>query len=240
MKSARLGVQALIVIALIVLVSRPQFRPLRAASVWLTPEETSAANETAEFVEQLSSTDRRAAAGRGRRFAGSTTDEERARQLAAGRSAEDQKQRFFFTPPGVSNLGGKLNALVGRARTSANTPIPYAKVLLRNIRTGQIEARATANEEGQFSFLDLANSNYIVELIGPDGSVVASSEMVALAPGDLKEATVRIAVNSAAVMAGAFNGSVNTTLTQATSVAMLNNVTRTSGQFDVAAVSPSR
>jgi hypothetical protein len=235
MKPARLSVQALIVIALIVLVSRPQFRPLRAASVWLTQDATTE-TQTAESLDQLSSTERRASVGRGRAF----TDQDRSRQQT-GSGLNAQAQRFFSTPSNVATLGGKLNALVGRARTSTNTPIPYAKILLRNIRTGQIEARATANEEGVFSFLDLTNSSYVMELVGADGSVLASSEMVAVAVGDLKDATIRVAINSAAVMAGtAFGGNVSTTLNQASLVAGSNNVTRTAGLQDIAAVSPSR
>ena len=42
--------------------------------------------------------------------------------------------------------GGKLNALIGFAKTALNAPIPYARLVLRNIRTGQIVARITADE----------------------------------------------------------------------------------------------
>ena len=223
MKSPRFGVQALIVVAVILLVSQPQFRRLRAASVWLTPQDATAERQTTEELNQLSSTDRRALQRPGRPSARTDASQEGTRQQAA------------------SGPHAKSNALQGRARTSTNTPIPFAKILLRNIRTGQIEARATANQEGVFSFLDLTNSSYIMELIGADGSVLASSEMVSVASRDLTEATVRVAINSAAVMAGtAFGGNVSTTLNQASLIADISNVTRTTGLQDIAAVSPSR
>ena len=63
--------------------------------------------------------------------------------------------RKYNTPIAVAAVGGKFNALVGVAQTSLNMPIPYARVVARNIHTGRIEARATANDVGRFSFLDL-------------------------------------------------------------------------------------
>ena len=115
-------------------------------------------------------------------------------------------------PLEVLQAGGSINAIMGRARTSLNTPIPYARLVLRNIRTGAIEARATANEEGRYTFLDVQSSAYVVELIGPDGSVIAASEMVALAIGDVRETTVRVAANARAA-AAAFGGRLAGTLT---------------------------
>jgi hypothetical protein len=147
--------------------------------------------------------------------------------MGGGRNSNSQANRPFYTPYAVAALGGKLNALTGLARTSLNAPIPYAKVLLRNIRTGQVMARATANDQGQFSFLDLDSSSYVVELLGEDGSVVAASPMVALGLGDVRQTDVHAAASAASLNAS-FGNSLDSSNPQLTTVAANNDVTRTS------------
>lgn len=92
--------------------------------------------------------------------------------------------------------GTNLNAIVGRARTLTNQPVPYGRVVLRNTSTGLIEARATADQDGRFTFVDVIPSSYVVELVGADGSVIASSELVSIGEGDRRQATIRLASNS--------------------------------------------
>lgn len=239
MDRVRFSVQTTIVVACIFLVSYPQFRPVRAASVWRVPQDAQNQTTTTDSPITYTDTARSAVTGRGRLTDSTMSIEDQRAANRASRTAEDGLPRNFVTPPDVAAEGARVNVLIGRARTSLNTPIPYAKVLLRNIRTGQIEARATANEEGRFQFQDLNSSAYIVELLGPDGSVVAASEMVPLSSGDRREATVRVAVSSAAV-AASFNSSLNTTLPQATTNAVNNDITRTTGPADLPAVSPRR
>jgi hypothetical protein len=130
------------------------------------------------------------------------------------------------TPAAVTVLGGKLNALVGFARTSLNTPIPYARVVLRNIRTGQVLARTVANERGEFSFVDLESNVYIVELVGADGSVVAASPLVMMARGDVQRTELRVA-SAASTIAASFGNTLAPTLEQATAVAASRDVART-------------
>jgi len=72
---------------------------------------------------------------------------------------------------------------------------------LRNIQTGEALHHATADELGQFSFVDLAPSDYVVELLGPDGSVVAASEVVKTSKGRLLRTVVRVTAAAAAVTA---------------------------------------
>ncbi len=87
-------------------------------------------------------------------------------------------------------------AIIGRARTILNTPVPYARVVLRNINTGQIEAEATADQDGRFSFLHLRAAGYVIEMMSTDGRVVATSQAVAAAVGQAQAATVRVASTS--------------------------------------------
>jgi len=106
-----------------------------------------------------------------------------------------------------------------------NTPIAYARVVLRNLRTGQIHARTVANERGEFSFVDLEANAYVVELLGPDGSVVAASPMVSMARGDVRQTELRVAASATTVTASF--GTLDPSLQQAAAVAASSDVTRT-------------
>lgn len=225
MKRTHLAVQTAIVLAMVALVSWPQFRPVRAQSVWrYTPSAAQQARtDDAAQYSDAAGVIRRTSVGVGQ---ATFTTNVPLTQTDAARRAGELAARTFFTPEPVAALGGKVNALIGMARTSLNAPIPYAKVVLRNIRTGQVQARATANEQGQFSFVDLDASLYIVELLGADGSVVAASQMVTLARGDVRQTEVRAAA-SATTIAASFGDALTGTLPQATTVASSNDVTRT-------------
>jgi hypothetical protein len=97
-------------------------------------------------------------------------------------------------------------------------------------------AQTTANEEGQFTFVDVEANTYIVELLGADGAVVATSMMVTMARGELRFTEVRAAAAAAAVKASLGN-TLTPTAPQATTVASSNNVTRTTTS-QAMAVSP--
>ena len=193
MRRTHVGVQISLVLTMVAFVSWPQFRPVRAQSVW---------RYVPAAVLQARTLDAARYAGDG---------------AGAGR-------------PGMSlneaALGGKLNALLGFARTSLNAPIPYARVVLRNIITGRVMGQAIANDQGMFSFLDLDASLYIVELLGPDGSVIATSSMMTLARGDVRRTEIRAAA-AATTVAASFGNALTGTLDTAANVASSNDVTKT-------------
>ena len=224
MRRTHLGVQAAIVLTMVAFVSWPQFRPVRAQSVWrYAPKAVLEArtNDAARFAGD------RAASARRPNFAFSAAAFATTTQTTGQNSlTKSQAKEDYYTPTAVAALGGKLNALVGFARTSLNAPIPYARVALRNIRTGGVFARTVANDQGWFSFLDLDSNAYLVELLGADGSVVATSPMVSLARGDLRETEVRVAA-AAATVVRSFGSVMTPTEPQATMVATSNGVTRT-------------
>jgi hypothetical protein len=226
MRRTHLGVQAAIVLTMVTFVSWPQFRPVRAQSVWrYAPAAVleARANDAARFAGD------RAAAGAAARHPIMGVDQTAftgAKTTAPNPLAQGQAGSVFYTPAEVASLGGKLNALVGMARTSLNVPIAYAQVVLRNIRTGQVLGRTTANEQGQFSFLDLDSNPYLVELLGPDGAVVAASQMVTVARGDVRQTEVRVAA-AAATIVKSLGSTTAPTIQQATTTATRNDVTRT-------------
>lgn len=194
MTPVRFGVQALVVLALVVLVSWPEHRRLRAVTIWRTNGPLAGDRAGAAGDPRFGGTGRGRGSyqiGYGSAYAGAGSGRDALTRKLYDNDLEGR--RLYTTPYGVLALGGTINALHGFARTALNTPIPFARLVLRNISTGLIEARATADEEGRFLFLDVFPSGYIVELLGTDGSVVATSELVPLALGDLRQTTIRVA-----------------------------------------------
>jgi len=222
MKRTHLGVQAAIVLTMVALVSWPEFRPVRAQSVWRYVP--------AAVLEARTSDAARFAGDKGARPPAMALDQ------AAFTTAKAPTAPAYYLTPAAAAAGGKVNALLGVARTSLNASIPHARIVLRNIRTGEALAQATANEEGQFTFLDVEANTYIVELLGADGAVVATSQMVTMVRGELRLVEVRVAASAAAVKATLGN-TLTPTAPQATTVASSNNVTRTTAS-QALAVSP--
>jgi hypothetical protein len=222
MKRTHLGVQAAIVLTMVALVSWPEFRPVRAQSVWRYMPSAVVQARTSDAA----------------RFAGDKVARRPAMALdqTAFTSAKAPSAPAYYLTPEAAAAGGRVNALRGVALTSLNASIPHARVVLRNIRTGQVLAQTTANEEGQFTFVDVEANVYIVELLGADGAVVATSPMVMMARGELRLVEVRAAAAAATVKASLGN-TLAPTAPQATTVASSNNVTRTTTS-QALAVSP--
>ena len=108
------------------------------------------------------------------------------------------------TPP-ASITGGAWNA--------DNTPIPFAKLRLRNVVTGKIRATTVADDAGQFVFSNIESGSYIVELVAENGKIVAIGRALTAGPGETVATFVRVGAkvpwftgfftNAAAVVASA-------------------------------------
>ena len=232
--------QAVFVLALCALVSWPHFRPARAApTVWRTggplePQRDLSADrrvtggESTQRVRKIGygSAGASDAAGPGRGSAAHALDE----------TGLDDRRMLPDTPADVAAAGGLINAIVGRARTALNTPVPYARMALRNLVTGKIEAHATADHEGHFTFLDVVPSGYVVELVGADGSVIAASDVMTVGKGDMKQATVRVA--SASTVAAVFGNTLGPTVAEPVKAAADSHVSKVNQQD--ATLSPRR
>ena len=198
MKRTHLGIQAFIVLAMVSFVSWPQFRPVRAQSIWrYTPAAVLEARtiDAARYAGAAAVSNRRPSISE----LSSSSPELVPTPQAASAAVDDG--RVEFTSGAIAALGGTDNALVGLAQNSLNASIPRARVVLRDIRTGEALQQTTADELGQFWFVDLPASEYVVELLGPDGSVAAASEVVKTSKGRLLRTVVRVAAATAAVVA---------------------------------------
>ena len=189
MTPSRLGVQILIVLTLMVAVTWPELGQVRAVSVWRTDGPLVAARRRASEARPSGRGNGQFGVGSAT-YAGSVTGDPNGlyRRLYEDK-VEGRRRRAI--PEQVLALGGKLNAIIGRARTTLNAPLAGARLVLRNLETGAVEARATANEGGEFVFLDVMPSSYVVELVGPNGDVISTSESLIIDIGDLIQTTVR-------------------------------------------------
>ena len=221
MKRTYLAIQAIIVLTMVWFVSWPEFRPVRAQSIWrYSPEAVLEARtaDAARFTTAAAASSRRASIG----------ERSSAAQVASApnNSPLVNDESLEFTPGAIAALGGRDNALVGLAQNSLNAVIPHARVVLRDIRTGEALQQATTDELGQFSFIDLVPSDYVVELLGQDGSVVAASEAVTTSKGRLRRTIVRVAAAATAVVA-VLSMRLSPTLPEVNTLATSSDVTRT-------------
>jgi hypothetical protein len=94
------------------------------------------------------------------------------------------------TPAKAASSGsGSVRGVVWNAD---NTPLPNAKVRLRNLHTGRVDAAAAANENGQFRFDSLESGSYVIELVGPDGRVIALGQSFRVEPGETVATFIRL------------------------------------------------
>jgi hypothetical protein len=89
-------------------------------------------------------------------------------------------------------VAARTTSIMGVAWKSDNTPIPGAKVRLRNVLTGRIVATAVTNDLGQFAFNDIESGSYIVELVSDSGKILAIGHTFTVAPGETVATFVRL------------------------------------------------
>lgn len=82
--------------------------------------------------------------------------------------------------------------ILGTAWRADNTPIPQARVRLRNVTTGRVEATTIANGRGQFTFSNIEPGSYVIELVNDEGRVLALGQVFSLGPGETVATFVRL------------------------------------------------
>ena len=88
-------------------------------------------------------------------------------------------------PGSTRAVGARSTSILREPHGEAdNTPIPNARLRLRNVLSGKIAATTTANEMGQFAFNDVESGSYLVELVGENGKITAIGHAFTVAPGD--------------------------------------------------------
>jgi hypothetical protein len=80
----------------------------------------------------------------------------------------------------------------GAAWNADDSPIPGAKLRLRNAITGRIEAGAIADAAGRFTFANVGGGTYVVELVSDSGRILAVGQAFVAAPGETVATFIRL------------------------------------------------
>ena len=116
---------------------------------------------------------------------------------AAGQSA-DQKTASGQAVSARAALGTRITtngfvaAILGSAWNHDNSPIPFARLRLRNLVTARIDAVTIANEEGQFEFQSVEPGSYVIELVSENRKVLTVGHTFSLESGETVATFVRL------------------------------------------------
>lgn len=104
-------------------------------------------------------------------------------------------------------LGTRATTILGSAWTANNAPISQARLRLRNVISGRVEATAIANDAGQFAFENVEGGSYLVELVDEAGKIQVVGHIFTIAQGETVATFVRLGTK-VPWFAGFFNNSV--------------------------------
>jgi len=94
--------------------------------------------------------------------------------------------------PGSASSAARSTSVRGVVWNADNTPLPNAKVRLRNLQTGRVDAAAAANENGQFTFDSLDAGSYVIELVDDNDKVIAVGHSFRVERGETVATFVRL------------------------------------------------
>jgi hypothetical protein len=110
----------------------------------------------------------------------------------AGNPAPAANRRVPVASRAGGAVGVRSTAIVGVAWNADNTPIPAARLRLRNVVSGKIASAAVADDGGQFTFAEVDTGAYLVELVTDSAKILAVGHTFTLAPGETVATFVRI------------------------------------------------
>lgn len=102
-----------------------------------------------------------------------------------------QFQVAAASPGHADARADKGGVVQGIAWHSDNSPVPNAKVRLRNVRSGRIEANSVTDKDGRFDF-NAEGGLYIVELIDESDKVIAVGQSFRVEGGETVSTFVRV------------------------------------------------
>lgn len=86
----------------------------------------------------------------------------------------------------------RVTSIRGAAWNADNSPIPNARLRLRDVATGRIAATTVANDVGQFTFDRVEGGSYIIELVSETGKILTVGHTFIVAPGETVATFVRL------------------------------------------------
>jgi hypothetical protein len=83
-------------------------------------------------------------------------------------------------------------SIVGSAWNADNSPIPNARLRLRNVETGRVEGTTVGDESGQFTFTGVEPGTYVVELVSETGKILTVGNSFTVGPRETVASFVRL------------------------------------------------
>lgn len=91
----------------------------------------------------------------------------------------------------VGSTSSASAQVTGGAWTADDRPISQARLRLRDVVTGRMQASTVADDGGQFTFDDIPPGSYVVELLDAKGRVQVVGHVFSIAPGETVATFVR-------------------------------------------------
>lgn len=126
----------------------------------------------------------------------------------------------ILSPVGAKSADPDPGTVRGVAWNSDNSPIPSAKVRLRNLENGRIASNGQTTNDGQFSFASVPPGTYAVELVTDNGKVLAVSQSFSVEPGQTVSTVVRL-TSRKPWFVGMFSNTAAVAIAAASSVGLL-------------------
>ena len=99
-------------------------------------------------------------------------------------SARNLRRRPLVVREEATLNASPLTTVVGWAWKADDSPLAYARLRLRDVVSGYLEASTTADEAGEFVFGPLEGGTYVIEVVNERDRVLALGQVFSLIPGD--------------------------------------------------------
>jgi hypothetical protein len=115
--------------------------------------------------------------------------------------------------PGSAAATGAVRGVVW---TAENSPLPNAKVRLRNLQSGRVESEAVTTERGEFVFEHVPSASFLTEVVDEAAKVVAVGQSFRIESGEAIATFVRIPARRS-WLAGVFSNTASAVIAAASS-----------------------
>jgi hypothetical protein len=92
----------------------------------------------------------------------------------------------------IGTVGVRGTSIVGAAWNADNSPLPGARVRLRNVTTGKVDATTVANELGQFTYTSVEPGSYVLELVSESAKLLSVGQTFTVGPGETVATFIRL------------------------------------------------
>lgn len=118
-------------------------------------------------------------------------------QAPAGATAQPTAKRTITVRTPQADARGvvvatRATSIRGAAWNADNSPVPNARLRLRDVATGRIAATTVGNDVGQFRFDDIEGGSYVIELVSDAGKILTVGHTFVVAPGETVATFVRL------------------------------------------------